>query len=276
MGALLFRVACQTYTWEMLGPAWRGSATDILDWIADAGYEGIEITSSMIGEFADRPLAFARALKIRSLALCTYSCSTGSGFTDPACADTDLAAARDAIRFVRHFPGARLQLGSARDTGTGTAEIQLARAIAFYNMVGEMAYESGIATHVHPNSVPTSLLKTAGAYRQLVGRLDPRFVGLALDTGHVVRGGQDLRSCLGAHVERLVHVHVKDVTRDGHWIGLGEGEIDFQAFFRALRQQGYEGWIVAEEESETAREDGAGAVRRNLTYLRGILRATGD
>jgi len=78
-------------------------------------------------------------------------------------------------------------------------------------------------------------------------------------------------SCLMAHGERLVHVHVKDVTADGRWVGLGEGCIDFPGFFRALRQQGYDGWVVAEEESDAARDDGAAAVRRSLQFLRETL-----
>ena len=45
------RVACQTYTWEMLGDKWNGKVTDILDWVSDTGYQGIEITNTMIKEF---------------------------------------------------------------------------------------------------------------------------------------------------------------------------------------------------------------------------------
>jgi hypothetical protein len=45
------QVACQTYTWEMLGTEWKGQVTDLLDYVTEAGYAGIEITNSMIGEF---------------------------------------------------------------------------------------------------------------------------------------------------------------------------------------------------------------------------------
>ena len=53
------RIACQTYTWEMLGDDWRGQVDDLLDWIAAAGYDGIEITNHMIGAFLWGPQAFA-------------------------------------------------------------------------------------------------------------------------------------------------------------------------------------------------------------------------
>ena len=43
------RVGCQTYTWEMHGPAWQGSPDNILDAIAAAGYAGVEFSNAMIG-----------------------------------------------------------------------------------------------------------------------------------------------------------------------------------------------------------------------------------
>ena len=50
----MLSVGCQTYTWEMLGGKWAGSVDDILRAIAASGYEGIEITNTMIREYADR------------------------------------------------------------------------------------------------------------------------------------------------------------------------------------------------------------------------------
>ena len=51
----MLKVGCQTYTWEMLGDGWNGKVDDILDAVAAAGYQGIEITNSMIREYAGRP-----------------------------------------------------------------------------------------------------------------------------------------------------------------------------------------------------------------------------
>ena len=43
------RIRCQTYSWEMLGSALRGSPDDIMDAVSEAGYEGIEFSNVMIG-----------------------------------------------------------------------------------------------------------------------------------------------------------------------------------------------------------------------------------
>ena len=86
------RIGCQTYTWEMLGDEWTGAVDDIFDAIAAAGYEGVEITTTMIGEYADRPADFRQALDRRGLTL---------------------AEAERALRFAAAFPNIVFQLGGA-------------------------------------------------------------------------------------------------------------------------------------------------------------------
>ena len=75
--------------------------TDILDWIAETGYEGIEITNSMIGELYDFPEKFADELAKRNLKLAAFAYAT-TGFTDPNRWDEDMAGARrDGLAAIR-------------------------------------------------------------------------------------------------------------------------------------------------------------------------------
>jgi inosose dehydratase len=261
------RVGCQTYTWEMLGEEWRGSVTDILDWVAEAGYEGLEITNNMIGEFADRPDDFAAELRRRGLELACFAYAT-TGFADPARREEDLAGARRAVEFVRRFPAPRLGLGGAASDDRSQAALD--RAIVFYNEVGRLAAPLGVSVNVHPHSHHGSLLETAEEYQHLLDRLDPQHVSFGPDTGHIVRGGQDLLTCLRTHLPRITHLHLKDADAAGRWIGLGGGVCDFPGVLALLESAGYEGWVVAEEESEAAREDGVAAIRRNREYLRSL------
>ena len=60
----MLKIGCQTYTWEMLGDAWRGDADDLLRAIAAGGYAGIEITDAMIGRYAGDAAAFSDAVKM--------------------------------------------------------------------------------------------------------------------------------------------------------------------------------------------------------------------
>ena len=263
-------VACQTYTWEMLGEEWHGRTVDLLDMVAAAGYAGIEITNTMIGEYADRPDDFADELEARGLHLAAFAYARPGGFTDPAARAADLAGAERAVGFVRHFPEPRLGLGGAAHPSREDASAKLDLAISFYNRVGRLGARHGVSVNVHPHSHYGSLLESAAEYQYLLDRLDPDCVSFGPDTGHIVRGGQDLLTCLRAHLGRITHLHLKDATADGAWVPLGEGLCDIPAVLALLGEAGYTGWVVAEEESASARQDGLAAVRHNRAYLRSL------
>jgi inosose dehydratase len=266
----MIRVACQTYTWEMLGLDWRGRVDDILDWVAAAGYAGIEITNNMIREYADRPRDFAAALAQRNLQLACFAYSAPDGFTDPACWDADLAGARRVVEFMAHFPQPRLGLGGAANPTRENARAKLDQAIQFYNEVGRIGSAAGVSVNVHPHSHYGSLLESAEEYQYLLDHLDPQCVSFGPDTGHIVRGGQDLLTCLRAHLPRITHLHLKDATASREWVGLGEGVCDFPGVMALLESAHYDGWVVGEEESPSARQDGIAAIRSNRVYLRSI------
>lgn len=263
------RIACQTYTWEMLGDEWRGTVDNLLDWIADAGYDGIEITNSMIGEYRHRPNDFAAELERRGLKLAAFAYAT-EGFTQPERHDEDLAGAQKAIEFARHFPELRVALGGAAHPNREDAREKLDRAIRFYNEVGSRGRDAGVSVNVHPHSHHGSLLESAEEYEYLLNSLNPECVSFGPDTGHIVRGGQDLMTCLRTHLPRITHLHFKDATADREWVALGEGVCDFPAVMELLESAGYDGWVVAEEESEAAGRDGVAAIRKNRAYLRSI------
>jgi inosose dehydratase len=264
------RVACQTYTWEMLGAEWQGKVTDLLDWIAAAGYAGVEITNNMIGAYRSRPAEFRGELESRGLSLAALAYSSPSGFTDAAKWAGDLAGAGEWIAFLRHFPEPRLGLGGACNPSRDDAVHKLDQAIRFYNQVGQMGAEVGVSVNVHPHSHFGSLLETADEYRYLLDRLDPACVSFGPDTGHIVRGGQDLRSCLQTYLPRITHLHLKDANWRNEWVGLGEGVCVFPVVLALLEGANYDGWVVCEEESGVARRDGILAIRKNRAYLRSL------
>ena len=263
------RIACQTYTWEMLGSGWQGSVISILDWISQAGYVGIEITNTMIGEFAHSPEEFRKELDRRGLVLAAFGYAR-TGFSDPASWDADIAGVEQAIEFVRQFPEPRLALGGAFSPHGKEGRNRLSTAIRFYNEAGRLCSAAGVSVNVHPTSHHGSLIETASEYQFLVDGLDPDLVSLGPDTGHIVRGNQDLLTCLRNYLPRISHLHLKDVTASGAWTALGQGICDFPAIRDLLESGCYAGWVVAEEESPEAREDGVAAIQKNRAFLKSI------
>ena len=267
------KVGCQTYTWEMLGSRWTGSTDDILNAIAGAGYAGIEITGAMIGPYADDARAFGEALRTRGLELVAFGWSRPSGFTVPEAVPADLEAAERAMRFVGAFPGAVFSIGSATATREGgDTDAMIDVAADFYNRAGEIGRRTGVPVAFHASSHHGTVLVTRAQYDRVMRLTDPALVGWVPDTGHIVRGGQDLLGTLRDHASRIRYVHLKDAGADGSWRMMGRGVCDMPAVVACLRDElGFDGWLVLEEESPEAGRDPARAVRLNREYMATIL-----
>jgi inosose dehydratase len=93
-------------------------------------------------------------------------------------------------------------------------------------------------------------------------------VGLLLDTGHAVYAGVDPAALIRRHVDRIKHVHCKDVRREvlarvrardtsfldavleGVFTVPGDGCIDFSGVLVELAAAHYNGWLVVEAEQD--------------------------
>lgn len=266
-------IGCQTFTWEMLGAGWTGGPDDLIEAIAGAGYAGIEITDTMIGDYADRASAFARRLAEAGLTLVAFAFGSDSGFTEADAIAADLDMARRWIDFAAQFPGAIASMGSATIKSDGPADAKFGVAATIYNRAAAIADAAGVGLAVHPSSHHSTLLFSRADYDALFARLDPA-VGWVPDTGHMLRGGMDLADTLAAHAARIRYVHLKDVDAAGAWAMLGAGVCDVPAVIAAARRAPlFNGWIVVEEESDTAAADPAAAVRANRETMRRLSSA---
>lgn len=262
------QIGCQTFTWEMLGNGWKGEPDDLVRAIAKGGYSGLEITDTMIGGYAAKPGAFARALEDAGLTLVSFAFGSESGFTRHERIDTDLDTTRRWVDFAANFPGALVSMGSATVVSDGPRADKFGVAAECYNRSMEIGRAAGVTVAVHPSSHHNTLLLTRADYDALFALLDPQ-VGWVPDTGHILRGGQTMGDTLAAFRDRIRYVHLKDVDASGTWTMLGEGACDVPAVIAAVRQAPrFNGWIVVEEESEQARMDPAAAVRTNYETLR--------
>jgi sugar phosphate isomerase/epimerase len=267
----MLKVGCQTYTWEMLGDAWTGKVDDILDLVAAAGYEGIEITNSMIREYAGRPADFAKAIAERGLKLAGFAYASPAGLTDPAARAKELEGADEAMRFVATFPGVVLALGGASTPERTDVDRKIGLAADFYNEVGKRGKKAGVPVAFHPHSHHGSIFESRAEYLRIMALTDPETVGWNPDTGHIVRGGQDLLDTLRTFGARIIHVHLKDADPGNNWQPLGKGVCDIPAVLKYLEDDlGYRGWVVGEEESAEAHKDQNAAIRWNRTYLKSL------
>jgi inosose dehydratase len=116
-------------------------------------------------------------------------------------------------------------------------------------------------------------------------------IGLCLDTGHCYYGGGDPVKEADKYKGILRYLHIKDIDRKmldechrreldfnqaveaGVFTTIGEGCLDFPAFFARTAANGYSGWCVVEQDikfgvSPVAPKESMGA---SLRYLRGVV-----
>jgi sugar phosphate isomerase/epimerase len=145
---------------------------------------------------------------------------------------------------------------------------KFAVAAEVYNRSAEIGRAAGVMVAVHPSSHHNTLLLSRSDYDRIFALLEPQ-VGWVPDTGHILRGGQCIDETLAAHRNRIRYLHLKDVDANGTWAMLGTGICDVPAVIAALRAAPqFNGWIVVEEESDTAASDPAAAVKTNRETLR--------
>jgi inosose dehydratase len=116
-------------------------------------------------------------------------------------------------------------------------------------------------------------------------------IGVCLETGHLLLGGGDPVSAIGAWGARINHVHLKDARRsvmaeivaaggqaNEIWSreafpAIGQGDLDADGVLAALTGIGYRGWLVVEQDTlpRTAERFARAAAdqRANREYLAG-------
>jgi sugar phosphate isomerase/epimerase len=112
----------------------------------------------------------------------------------------------------------------------------------------------------------------ADAYEAIAGR-DPR-MGLCVDIGHTSRTGTDFVTAIVDAKDRLLDLHVKDLSdpmnRDSQ-VEVGRGVFDFPRLFRALLDIGYSGQVGLEYEIKESNP--TPGMIESLAYMHGVLAA---
>jgi inosose dehydratase len=160
--------------------------------------------------------------------------------------------------------------------------------------IEEQARGHGLVMALHPHA--GSLVETRDQIERVLAETD---VPVCLDTGHFAIGGADPVEFLRRHGGRVVHVHLKDVdaalaervragelshvdaTRRGLFRPLGRGDASIDEVVGLLDRQGYERWLVLEQDTTITGEEppvGRGPVldvQASIEYLASLAPANG-
>lgn len=135
------------------------------------------------------------------------------------------------------------------------------------NRLGKIAkeeYDITLTFHHHMGTV----VQDPNEVERMMENTDPNYVNLLFDTGHFTYCGADPLEMVKKYVDRIKHVHLKDIrpevvqrvkdeklsflegVRLGAFTVPGDGCIDFEPIFKVLEEAGYEGYMLVEAEQD--------------------------
>lgn len=259
--------ACQTYAWQMSGDAYRGRLDHMASIAAEAGFAAIEPEVVMLGKFED-PSLIKEVLAASGLQLAALAFAAPWRGKEES--DVEYAAASRAIELAACFPGSKLVLVQLPGGDRADLAERQQNGLNCMNAVGRRSLDAGVSPTVHPNSPAGSIFRTAADYEVLLSGIDPE-IGFTPDAGHIAAGGMDPLATLQRYRDRVDHVHFKDIDSAGVWAPTGGGVIDFPEVVAYLRDSGYQGWIVIEDESAASEQDPDRSAGLNGVYVRNVL-----
>jgi sugar phosphate isomerase/epimerase len=139
------------------------------------------------------------------------------------------------------------------------------------SLVDEKVKKYDIRVAIHNHGPTDKHFPTPESAYQKIRNLDQR-IGLCIDIGHTVRVGADLVGSVNKYGDRLLDVHMKDVTEatpKGKEIQVGRGVIDIPGFLRALVKIKYSGVVSFEYEPEP--KEPLVGLAESVGYVRGVL-----
>jgi len=113
-------------------------------------------------------------------------------------------------------------------------------------------------------------IQTFEEINKLMKMTNPNLVSLLFDSGHLTFAGVDPEAVLKKHIDRIKHVHLKDIRKEvldivksedmsflnavkaGVFTVPGDGMISFEPLFVILDENNYEGWFIVEAEQDPA------------------------
>ena len=260
------RFGSEVYTWFMKesGRANANRLDHMIDVIAQAGFAGVQPIFSWMGDLSD-PVRLAQSLASRRLELAAMSFVLDWNHEGET--EEELREAESVMNLLGHFPGALLCVVQM-PRGRFDVEVRRRRLAGNLNALASRAADRGIVTTFHPNSPESSIARTREDYDVLLNGLDSKVIGWTPDVGHIVNGGMDPLETIKQYRRLVNHVHYKDWDGVPEFAVMGEGKVDFVEITSWLRDSGFQGWIVCEDEGHRAIDDPDGVTLQDGAWVK--------
>lgn len=271
----------QEINWGIAPIGWRNddipeigaenTLSHLLSDIAFAGFEGTEV-----GGFFPEPKILNKELNLRNLKI------AGQWFSSFIVRD-GIEETKEAFHkhcaFLKEVGAAVAVVSEQTHSIQGTSKNVFTEKINFndaqwkslcegLNELGMVAKEYNLKLVYHHHM--GTAVQTLEEIDRLLENTNPAYVHLLYDTGHIYVSDREFMPLLQKHINRIKHVHFKDVRKEklvecekdgksflqsflaGMFTVPGDGLIDFAKVYEFLLENNYSGWIVVEAEQDPA------------------------
>jgi inosose dehydratase len=256
------------------------------------GYQGFELGN----KFPRESVALRKVLGAHGLSLVS---GWYSGRLAHRSVDEEIAAVAPHLRLLADNGANVMVYGEVADAIQGEPRPLYQRPRFFrdeqWREYGEKLTAFG--RHLLESGVRLAYHHHMGAYVETPADVDKLMqvtgdeVGLLFDSGHMTFAGGDAVTALERHVDRVCHVHSKDVrpdvvrlARNRNWSFLqsvlngaftvpGDGVVDFTALLGILHTHGYRGWLVVEAEQDPVVAPSYEYAEKGYRHLRELVDA---
>ena len=222
----------------------------------------------------DETLERAKRLELKYIALKSFHLPLES-----TRAEIEAAAAKVKKAGLRLYGGGVIYMNDEAEVNRAFEYAKLAGMTTIIGMpkyemlslVDKKIQEYDIKVAIHNHGPGDKVYPTpVSAYEKIKG-LDER-IGLCIDVGHTQRSGIDPAESAERFAERVLDVHIKDVsesTGEGTTVEIGRGVIDIPKFIRTLVKIKYGGIVSFEYEKDG--EDPLAGLAESVGYVRGVM-----
>ena len=140
-------------------------------------------------------------------------------------------------------------------------------------LVSKKVQEYDIKLAIHNHGPTDKVYPTPASAYELIKDLD-KHIGLCNDIGHTMRAGIDPAESIEKYADRLLDVHIKDVseaTKNGRTVEIGRGVIDIPKVIKTLLKIEYQGVVAFEYEKDA--DDPFSGLAESVGYVKGVLAA---
>lgn len=205
------------------------------------GYDGFETGYRNVQSQFDKPVPARDAINATGLRF--FAVHIWQQTYDP---ETQIAPAS----LYRKVALGAAKLGAEHLILSGASGGSIEKKIVALNAAGKYAANIDLPVAYH-NEFP-EFANGNNEVATLMQGTDPKLVNFVMDMGHAYHAGADVVAFFREHRQRIIGMHLRDFQGDEQ-VPLGQGAFPLAQLAAAIKDTGWSGWLLNEEERVKSR-----------------------